>query len=288
MTAAEAALRPTGSLAKVQSSGLNRGLGGLTRAELGRWLPWRALGFIVLGLGLLALLYVNWLAQSPAKILTELVWPFFGLWTGLLMLATVAMTQGMVATEISQGTAAWVVAKPVARSAFVLSKFVALVPVVAVAMVGIPGLVARRLFVVAESNGRTEFNAQDLQRLLDEPSERGPYRPLMELDAYVGILVLMTVMILFVAAVMILLGCVLRHSTAILALGLSTPILLIILASVNIDHQIVSLTPAWAMESMLDGVAGDPISIGGPALVTALWMVGMLGVATWWFDRREL
>jgi hypothetical protein len=164
----------------------------------------------------------------------------------------------------------------------------ALVPVVAVAMVGIPGLAARRLFVAAESNGRTDFDAQDLQGLLEEPSSRSIYEPLMDLDAYVGILALMTVMILFVAAVMILLGCVLRHTTAILALGLSTPILLLILASVDIDHQIVGLTPAWAMESMLDGIAGDPISVGGPALIAALWTIGMLGVATWWFNRREL
>jgi len=287
MTTADGALWPSGSPARVQSSGITRGLGGLTRAEARRWLPWRAVGFVLLGLGLLAFLYANWLVQ-PAKILTELVGAFFGLWTVLLMLTTVAMTQGMVASEISQGTAAWVVSKPVARPAFVLSKFVALLPVVAVAMVGIPGLAARWVFVAAESNGRTDFDAQDLQRLLDDPRSRSAYEPLMDLDVYLGILALMIVLILVVAATMVLLGCLLRHATAILALGLMVPILLLILVNLNIDHQIVSLTPVWAMESLLDGIAGDAVSVGGPALVAALWTVGLLGMASWWFNRREL
>jgi ABC-type transport system involved in multi-copper enzyme maturation permease subunit len=204
------------------------------------------------------------------------------------MLATVAMTQGMVANEISQGTAAWVVAKPVARPAFVLSKFVALVPVVIVAMVAIPGLVARWLFRVAESEGRTDFDAQDLLRLLEEPSSRTVYKPLMDLNVYLGILTLMIVLILLVAAAMILLGCLLRHATAILAVGLMVPIALLILANVNIEHQIVSLTPAWAMESFIDSIGGNQVSVLGPALVAALWTAGLLGVATWWFNRREL
>jgi ABC-type transport system involved in multi-copper enzyme maturation permease subunit len=264
-----------------------RGLGGLTRAELRRWLPWRAVGFTLLGLGLLGLLYANWLVQ-PAKILSELVVLFLWLWIGVLMLATVAMTQSVVAGEISQGTAAWVVAKPVARPAFILSKFVAMVPVVVVAMVGIPGLAARRLLGVAESNGRTDFDGQDLIRLIEDPSSRSTFKPLMDLDIYLGMLALMVVLLLVIAAAMILFGCVLRHATAIFAIGLMVPIALIVLANVNIDHQILSLTPAWAMESMKDGIAGNSAAVLGPSVVAALWTVGMLGAATWWFSRREL
>lgn len=285
MTTAEAT--PLPASARSRSTGLTRGLGGLTRAEARRWLPWRTAGFIVLGLGLLAALYANWLIQ-PAKTLTELLYPFFGLWFALLILATVAMTQGMVASEISQGTAAWVVSKPVARPAFILSKFAALVPIVVVAMVGIPGLAARWVFSIAESEGQTEFNAGDLVRLLEEPLARNDYMPLMDFDVHLGILALMIFLILVAAAAMVLLGCLLRHATAILVAGLMVPIALVVLANVGLDQQVVSLTPAWAMDSMLDGIAGNPVSVLGPSIVATLWTVGLLGLASWWFNRREL
>lgn len=287
MTTAEAALRGADSPARIESGSIMRGLGGLTRAEVRRWLPWRSAGFILLGLGLLGLLYANWLMQ-PAKILNELVRPFFGLWIGVLMLATVAMTQSMVAGEISQGTAAWVVAKPVARSALIVSKFVAMVPVVIVAMVGIPGLAARWLFGAAESDGRIDFDGQDLVLLLEEPSAREIYGPLMDLETYLGVLALMVVLLLVVAASMILLGCVLRHATAIFAVGLMIPIVLLVLVNVDIDQQLIGLTPAWAMESMVDGIAGDSAPVLGPSFVAALWTFGMLAIASWWFSRREL
>ncbi|NNC81653.1 MAG: hypothetical protein HKN94_16030, partial [Acidimicrobiales bacterium] len=184
--------------------------------------------------------------------------------------------------------AAWVVSKPVARPAFILSKFAALVPIVVVAMVGIPGLAARWVFSIAESEGQTEFNAGDLVRLLEEPLARNDYMPLMDFDVHLGILALMIFLILVAAAAMVLLGCLLRHATAILVAGLMVPIALVVLANVGLDQQVVSLTPAWAMDSMLDGIAGNPVSVLGPSIVATLWTVGLLGLASWWFNRREL
>ena len=284
---ADVALDTRDPMPRIQSYGQFSGLRGLTAAEAARWLPWRALTFMLLGLALLAAMYANWLAQS-AKVMGELIFPFFVLWTLILILTTVAATQGMVATEIARGTAAWVVSKPVGKPAFVISKFIALVPVVVVAMVGIPGLAARFVFDSAEGIGRTEFNGTDVLRLVNEPEARDIYTTVPDVGDYLGTLGLLATLLLVVAAVMVLLGCVLHHPTAILAIGLLVPIAMLILAQSNVDHQIVSLTPAWLMESFVDSAGNDPAPLMAPILVGVLWIVGMLGVASWWFGRREL
>jgi len=283
---AEVAVTTDGSIERIQSYGRLRGLGGLTAAESKRWLPWRALTFTILGLVLLAGAYAVWFGGEDL-IVAHLVMFFFSLWTFLLILMTVASTQGMVASEIAQGTAAWVTAKPVGRPAFVVSKFLALVPVVVVAMVGIPGIAARYVLDVAQDQGRTDFNAEDLLRLVEDSSSRNEYHTVPGMGRYLGVLALIATVLLVVAAVMVLLGCVLRHATAILAIGLMVPLAMLIL-STSVDHQIVSLTPAWAMEAFVDSVRDDPAPVLGPILVSGLWILGLLGVASWWFNRREL
>lgn len=272
---------------RVETYGPFRGLRGLTAAESTRWFPWRALTFAALGLALLVGNYVNWLAQRD-RVLGLLIGFSFTLWVLVLVLMMVAATQTIVAGEIAHGTAAWVVAKPVGKTAFVISKFVALVPVVVIAMVGVPGVVARFLFVAAEGQGRTEFAGWEVMRLVNEPSARGEYTTVPDWGDYLGILGLLMIIILVVAAAMVLLGCVLRHATAILAVGLMVPIAMVVLALTPIDHQIVSLTPAWLMESFIDGAGNDPAPVLAPVVVGLLWIAGLLAVASWWFNRREL
>ncbi len=284
---ADVVLDPGVGLAILQSAGAMRVLGGLTAAESRRWLPWRALTFTIGGLVLLGFIYASWLT-SPERIVGHLVLFFFTLWILLLVVTTVATTQDMVAAEITRGTAAWVVAKPVGRPAFVISKFVAMVPVVVVAMVGIPGMAARFVLVAAEGKGRTEFRADDVLRLISEPGMRGEYTTVPEMGDYLGTLGLLVMILLVVTAAMVLLGCVLRRATTILAVGMLVPLAMLILEPAGVDHQIVSLTPAWLMESFIEGARDNPAPVLGPVLVGVVWIVGLLGLASWWFNRREL
>ena len=275
------------SLSRLQSTGPLRGIRGLTAAESRRWLPWRALTFTIGGVVLLALMYALWL-PGPDRIVGHLVLFFFTIWILLLVVTTVATTQDMVAAEINRGTAAWVVAKPVGRPAFVISKFVAMVPVVVVAMVGIPGVAARFVLVAAEANGRTEFRANDALMLMNDPSSRGEYSTVPVMADYLGTLTLLVMILLVIAAAMVLLGCVLRRATTILGVGMLVPVAMLVLTLSNVDHQIVSLTPAWLMESFIDGARDNPAPVLGPILVGVVWIAGLLGLASWWFDRREL
>jgi ABC-2 type transport system permease protein len=67
---------------------------------------------------------------------------FFQLGTLGLAVGVVILAQGSVQDEIQSGTAAWVLSKPLSRSAFVLSKLVANLVGVLVTMVLLPSLVA--------------------------------------------------------------------------------------------------------------------------------------------------
>ena len=284
---ADVTVDTSGRTRRIETYGSFRGIRGLAAAESARWFPWRALTFIALGLAVLVGNYAAWLSQ-PDRALGILIGLSFTLWIVLLVLATVAATQSIVAGEITQGTAAWVVAKPVGRTAFVVSKFVALIPVVVIAMVGIPGVFARFVFAAAEGRGRNEFDGDEVMRLVNEPSARSEYITVPDWGDYLGTLGVLMVIILVIAAAMVLLGCVLRHATAILAVGLMVPIAMVVLALTPIDHQIVSLTPAWLMESFIDGAGDDPAPVLAPVGVGLLWIAGLLGVASWWFNRREL
>jgi len=284
---ADVVVDPGATLSRLRSQGSMRGLSGLTAAESRRWLPWRALTFAFGGLVLLGLMYALWL-PGPDRIVSHLVLAFFTTWILLLVVTTVATTQDMVAAEINRGTAAWVVAKPVGRPAFVISKFVAMVPVVVVAMVGIPGVAARFVLVAAEGNGRTEFRANDALMLIGDPAGRGEYSTVPAMADYLGTLSLLVMILLVIAAAMVLLGCVLRRATTILAVGMLVPVAMLVLEPSGVDHQIVSLTPAWLMESFIEGARDNPAPVLGPVLVGVVWIAGLLGLASWWFNRREL
>ena len=52
--------------------------------------------------------------------------------------------------------------------------------------------------------------------------------------------------------------------------------------------EIVEVTPAWAFDSLRQSIADNPAPVLAPIVVTALWVLLLLGGATAWFSRREL
>ena len=71
-------------LQPITRSGPWRGLNGLTGAEARRWLPWRSLVLVGVGLAVLVLNFVIWQiagADTESNIrLGSLMYPFFTLW----------------------------------------------------------------------------------------------------------------------------------------------------------------------------------------------------------------
>jgi len=268
-----------------------RGLAGLTAAELRRWFPLRALVLAVGGSGLVLGIYVIWASvpatQSNPRLAT-LLYPLMAVWAGLLVLVMVAATQGATANEIDEGTAAWVLAKPVARPAFVLSKFLAAIPGVLLGAVAIPGAVARLVLVRAETKGDTEFTVGDVIALTRGSKwDRDEFTTLPPVSRHLGTLMLISVILLLIVAVMILLGTIVQSRAAIFLAGLAAPIGLLIYGILG-QKQIIEVTPAWAFDSLLDLIADNPAPLFGPVVVTALWIALILGTSIAWFSRREL
>jgi ABC-type transport system involved in multi-copper enzyme maturation permease subunit len=288
--AIDVATAESADLPRISSHGPLRGLGGLTAAELRRWFPSRALAFALGGVGLVFAIYAIWVSAANAfgdPRLAMLMYPLYALWIAMLVLVMVAATQGAVANEIEDGTAAWVVAKPVGRPAFIVSKFVAAAPAVLIGAVLVPGIVARLVLQSAAARGDTQFSAGDVIRITSDRWARVEFTTLPDLAVHAGTLLLITVILFLVVAVMILLGCVIRSRAAIFLVGIAVPGLLLAFGLAG-SENLVALTPAWAFDSLVATIGDNPAPLLGPLAVTMAWCVLILAVATWWFSRKEL
>lgn len=123
--------------------GWQGGLRNLLRAELGKWFRtrlWWGQALIWTGVinGILA--GILW---SDASVEIMEAAALFSLFMGLFpTIAIIIIMQDVIVGEKESGTAAWVLSKPVSRSAFVLAKLIASLIGTLVAMVLIPSLVA--------------------------------------------------------------------------------------------------------------------------------------------------
>jgi hypothetical protein len=290
VTTAEATETTAPSLEHTEGGGPLRGLVGLTAAELRRWFPGRALALAATGLVVAVAVFAIWSGSAGVDDprLGTYLFPLFGLWIVVLVLLMVATAQGAMANEVEEGTAAWVVAKPVGRPAFVLSKFVAAVPGVIIGAIVVPGIVVRELMFRAAAKGDTTFGAGEVLRLLEPATGvRDEFTTVPTLGRYLGTLALITAVLLLIVAVMILLGCVVHSRAVLFLVGLAVPIGLLVFSGVG-PAEIVELTPAWAFASLLDTIIDDPAPVLAPMLVTGAWTAGVMLLAVAWFSRREL
>jgi ABC-2 type transport system permease protein len=135
----------------VNARGWQRGLENMLRNELSRW--WKSRMWWVqcliwvgtIGFMLGAILFGT--SDAPAR---EDVAGIYSIFAGLFpAVGVVIIMQGVVVGEKKDGTAAWVLSKPVTRPAFMLSKLVANGMGVLATMVVLPGVVAYTLYAVA-------------------------------------------------------------------------------------------------------------------------------------------
>lgn len=136
----------------VSESGWRRGLSNLFANESGRWWKtsrwWRmALIFMgVTGFMLVAVLFGKEAGSIEDGYMVYAV--FAGVFPAI---AVIIQMQGVLVGEKKSGTAAWVLSKPVSRTAFILAKFLANSLNVLLLMVVLPGLVAFVIFFIRMS-----------------------------------------------------------------------------------------------------------------------------------------
>jgi ABC-2 type transport system permease protein len=136
----------------VNERGWRRGLGNMLRSEMAHWWTTRTwwVNCLIWG-GFVGFVLGGVLFGTPGKPPTsEAVASVYAIFAGLIpAVAVIIMMQGAVVGEKKDGTAAWVLSKPVTRPAFILSKLFANSLGVLANMVVLPGVVAYTLYAVA-------------------------------------------------------------------------------------------------------------------------------------------
>jgi ABC-2 type transport system permease protein len=132
----------------VEEGGWQGGLRNLMRADFGKWFRTRqwlvqSLIWIAVIDGILA--GVLWGSPQPQPISETVV--LFNIFTAMFpSVAVVIILQDAIVGEREAGTAAWVLSKPVSRTAFILSKLIPNLIGCFLCMILLPGLVAYALF----------------------------------------------------------------------------------------------------------------------------------------------
>lgn len=258
------------SLQTVNERGWRRGFANLLRNEnrmwwgTRKWLVHLLLWLIVLnGLVLLIGLTDGNDPNNPFSLYTTLIQVFFQVGALATAIGVVTTAQGAIVREKQLGTAAWVLSKPVARSAFVLAKFVAY----GFGFVSLAIVLPSAIFY-----GQSVFLA-------------GRAPELVPFLAGVGILVVHT---LFYLALALLLGTL--FSTRGPIAGIAMGILFAGFLPPNLLPQAAMLALPWTLNRSAVGLAlGSelPAVWPIPVVATVLWTVLFLGLGLWRFGREE-
>jgi ABC-2 type transport system permease protein len=201
--------------------------------------------------------------NNPLSLYTTLIQVFFQVGALAAAIGVVTTAQGAIVREKQLGTAAWVLSKPVARSAFVLAKFVAY----SLGFVSLAVVVPSAIFY-----GESVFlggQAPELAGFL----------------AGVGIVVIHT---LFYLALALLLGTLFATRGPIS--GVALGVLFAGFLPPNLLPEAVQMVMPWTLNRSAVGLAlGSqlPPVWNIPLIATTLWTALFLGLALWRFQREE-
>jgi ABC-2 type transport system permease protein len=135
----------------VDERGWRRGMGSMLRSEFARWWKTRMWWIqCLIWVGIIGFLLGAILFSNPVPPGAEEVAVLFAVFAGLFpAVGVVIIMQGVVVGEKKDGTAAWVLSKPVTRPAFLISKVIANSLGVLVTMVALPGILTYALSSIA-------------------------------------------------------------------------------------------------------------------------------------------
>ncbi len=201
--------------------------------------------------------------EANLDLMEQLTKIFFSLGGTTVAVGAVVIGQDAVIGERQLGTAGWILSKPVSRTAFVLSKFIAQGLTLSIIAVLIQAVIAYgQIYLLT-----------------------GTALPLLPYAVACGLVILN---LLFYVALILLLGALFKSRAPVLLVGLgwlfATPLLVDILPSLArlIPYGLPELGVALAMGMPL---AQLPLS---PILLAVGWALALLAAAVWRFEREEL
>jgi ABC-2 type transport system permease protein len=134
----------------VSERGWNRGLNTMLRSGLARWFKTRMWWVQCLIWGSLIGSILAAIAFNPQSPSTEELLTLFAVFAGLFpAVGVIIIMQDALVGEKREGTAAWVLSKPLTRPAFVLSKIIANSAGMLVTMVVVPCLLAYAIITIS-------------------------------------------------------------------------------------------------------------------------------------------
>lgn len=186
---------------------------------------------------------------------------FFGLASSAPAIGAVLLMHGSIVTERDLGTAAWVLSKPVTRSAMLLAKLAVNAAALLLAAFVLPGVVAFAL----------------LSR------ENGAALPLAPFASALGLAALTT---LFYLVLTLALGATVRSRGVVLAVPLATLLAGDLLLGVL--GRLGEITP-WLVARFVPFVAaGGPLPTVVPMAATVAWCAALMVLAVVAFGREDL
>ena len=252
----------------VTERGWRQGLDNLLNAELGNWWKtnsWWVQSLIWIGVINMILANIVWGGDPDAPNAIG----FYVLFAGLFPpIAIIIIMQDAIVGEKETGTAAWVLSKPVSRSAFVLSKLMANGVSVLATMVLFPGIVAY------------------IQMSLGAGSWIAPLN-------FLGGLAIISLYQLFYLTLTLMLGTLFSHRG---------PVIGIPLALAFTQSMFVSLTPVlgkllpWSLIAPLDEggasiaeaiIRGIAVPQFAPIVAVLVMVLAFIGISVWRFGKEE-
>jgi ABC-2 type transport system permease protein len=180
------------------------------------------------------------------------------------VIAVVVRTQGAIVGEKRNGTAEWVLSKPVSRKAFVLSKLVAHLGWLLIVTLLLPGAV----FYLS---------------MYSITSDLLP--PLL----FLGGVGMMALSLLFYLALSLLLGTVFESRGPLAGIVFSFMVTGFALTHFNVPQSVTSIFPWLLFEFGRFLVAGDQLPVAALTSIaaTAAWAASFVALALWRFERVE-
>jgi len=272
----------------IERVGPLQGFGGLIGMELRIWFPLRSALTVVVGLAVFGIMYAPWSAVPYPSVDPGFGLLFFGflaVWSAVVLISAASLSEGAVLGEINRGTAGWLVAMPIRRASVVVAKFVAAIVSYALTIVA-TGTAVYPILAGAVDRGGTGFRADDVVEVTQSPIGMwGRFAGLPEFGRYLGMLAAIWAAAVFVIAVMMLLGTILRSRTAVFGLGMMLIGVIVGFAAIG---ENVTATPAGAVRAVLQIAWGNDAALLTPIVSTLILSTVVLGAAVWSFDRREL
>jgi len=135
----------------VSERGWNRGLGTMLRSGLDRWFKTKMWWVQCLIWGSLIGFILGAIAFNPQSPPAEELLMIFTIFAGIFpAVGVIIIMQDALVGEKREGTAAWVLSKPLARPAFVVSKIIANSAGILVTMVMVPCIIAFAIITISQ------------------------------------------------------------------------------------------------------------------------------------------